>query len=339
MKKFLRNIILFFSITILQHNTNLFTQKKDKYLIVTDIVANIRAQPIDATTSYIKDILQETQVLYNEILKYKDEIPDWYYVECIEQPEFTHNNKWEGYPGWIRKKCVREVEEIVDYDTVVKNSTAKIFSSSSDTAKILFSVSIGTKFKIYGEQNGFYKIKLADGRFGWIKKDDVNIKNKIYLDKIRHQIISTAMHFLGVPYLWGGRCMLMSEVHQKLNLVTGVDCSGFVNLVFRANHIILPRDAHEQWMVTERITNIKDLQPADLIFLAKKEKPESIGHVMIYVNEEMLIESDTTLEGNGVKMTTYQKKFGVTLPELASRDFYTTNGQKVYFGRVKDLKR
>ncbi|MCS7227673.1 MAG: C40 family peptidase [Endomicrobia bacterium] len=309
-----------------------------KYLIVTDIVANIRAKPVDATTSYAKDNLQETQVLFNESLIYKEETNGWFLVECIEQQEFNHNNKWEGYPGWVKKSAVKFVNQIPKYNSVVKTLNAKIYSSSTETAKVIISVPMGVRFEIVEETSEFYKITLPleEHKYGWIKKSALN-KTMPITDKtqVRQNIIATATQLLGTPYFWGGRSPFLPQLKEKI--VTGVDCSGFTSLSYRANNIIIPRDAHEQWMVSTRITNLNELQPADLIFISKKDNYESIGHVMLYVQGEMFLESDSPGSENYVKYRTFQQKFGKTLKELEELNFIVNN-RKIYFGRIKELE-
>ncbi len=44
---------------------------------------------------------RETQLLQGEKVLIKETSGEWIKIEAIEQPEYTHNNKWEGYPGWI----------------------------------------------------------------------------------------------------------------------------------------------------------------------------------------------------------------------------------------------
>ncbi len=54
---------------------------KEQLLIVTVPVANVRKEPLEASSSYVCDDLQETQVLYNEILLCRDEDKDWYILK------------------------------------------------------------------------------------------------------------------------------------------------------------------------------------------------------------------------------------------------------------------
>ncbi len=302
-----------------------------KYLVVIAAAANIRSKPIDAATKYIKDGLQETQVLYNEILLYKNENPDWYYVEATEQPEFTHNNAWQGYPGWIKKKDVKPLNNLPDYNIIVKEKTADIQAAPDENAKFLFTVSMGTKFNVHEQKGGFYKVALTDGGFGWLNINSTNkISEKFSAEKIRENIITTAKKLLRTPYLWGARSIIGNN---QQTILTGVDCSGLTGLVYRANNIIIPRDAHEQWMSAKKIAE-KDLKPGDLIFISKKNEFGSISHVMLYFNKDTFIESPGT--GDSVKITTFKQKFKKTLPELKNVDF-VANNSKIYFGRIKDL--
>lgn len=65
-------------------------------------VANVRATPSEHNGKYEYDPQQETQVELNDpvlVLETKD---GWAHVECPDQMEFTHNNRWQGYPGWIK---------------------------------------------------------------------------------------------------------------------------------------------------------------------------------------------------------------------------------------------
>jgi cell wall-associated NlpC family hydrolase len=302
-----------------------------KYLVVTAPAANIRSKPIDASDAYIKDDLQETQVLYNEILLYKDENADWYYVEAIEQREFTHNNAWQGYPGWIRKKSVKSLRSILNYNIIVKEKTADILSRPDKKAELLFTASMGTKFSAQGKQSSFYKVALANGNFGWLDISSTNkISEKFRGDKARKNIIATAKSLLGTPYLWGARSIL---INSSKTILTGVDCSGLTGLVYRANNILIPRDAHEQWLAAREIT-VKNLLPGDLIFLSKKNKFEAISHVMLYLDKDTFIESPGT--GDSVKFTTFKRKFDKTLFEI-EKDNFIANNSKIYFGRIKDL--
>jgi cell wall-associated NlpC family hydrolase len=71
----------------------------------------------------------------------------------------------------------------------------------------------------------------------------------------------------------------------------GVDCSGFVKLVFYARGIILARDASQQARYGEAVdfTNRNNLQPGDLLFFGRTA--QRITHVGIYLGNGDFIHS------------------------------------------------
>ena len=68
------------------------------------------------------------------------------------------------------------------------------------------------------------------------------------------QLLEAAQLFLSAPYLWGGRTPF------------GVDCSGFIQMIFKVNGVFLKRDAHQQAQVGETINFISDALPGDVAF-------------------------------------------------------------------------
>ena len=62
------------------------------------------AMPSD-DPALLTDDKRETQLLFQEkVLIHENPSGNWVRIEAIEQPEFTHHNRWEGYPGWIQNK-------------------------------------------------------------------------------------------------------------------------------------------------------------------------------------------------------------------------------------------
>ena len=314
-----KNLLLFIPLLLLCAGT-VFADGPERFLAVSVPVADIRSVPQDAKGGYGHDDLSETQVLYNEILRYRGENADWYQVEAQEQKEFSHHKSWQGYPGWIRKEKAVFIEGLPEYGLVVNVRTAKVFQAPSFSSEMLFSVYLGTKFQEIGREPDFYKVRLPGNAFGWIAENDVaRIDAAIGEDQRRQDIVREARLFLDTPYLWGGR-----------SIATGVDCSGLVNLAYRASGIDIPRDAHEQWMLSKPI-GADELKPADLIFLSRKGDFRSIVHVMLFLGGEDFIEGPGT--GQRVRVCDFKKKFGSSLRELKEK-YFIASGQKIYFGRI-----
>ncbi len=95
----------------------------------------------------------------------------------------------------------------------------------------------------------------------------------------REQLIREAKQFLGAPYLWGGRSSFL------YGIIASVDCSGLINLLYRAQGITIPRNAHEQSCFGKRTTNPL---PGDPLYLAKEER---VSHVVLKLNDDFFLES------------------------------------------------
>jgi cell wall-associated NlpC family hydrolase len=314
----------------------------DRYLIVTEPIADLRREPLDpARGDYKYDNLQETQLLLNEVLLYRGENDEWYQVEAIEQSDFTPEALWRGYPGWVRKRAVREVKKVKRNTIVIKGKGTYVYMEPDQASKTIITVSMGTRFHATGEiMGGFCQVSLPKGGNGWVvKRNTRDMARKIDEKQLRRRMVSTAKLFLGVPYLWGGRS-IKSEARSKRSegrknsklagIACGVDCSGLTNLVFRANNIDIPRNAHVQWMVTPKITQ-EAMQPGDLIFVSNQDEFYKISHVMIFLGEEEFIEALET--GTIVKINSFRDKFGKTLVELAKQDLVIEN-KKIYCGKM-----
>jgi len=91
------------------------------------------------------------------------------------------------------------------------------------------------------------------------------------------QVVSIAMQYLGVPYVWGGASP------------SGFDCSGLVMYVYAQVGISLPHYTVAQWDYPNAISVPRDqLEPGDLVFFA------GLGHVGIYIGNGEFIHAPHT---------------------------------------------
>lgn len=113
-------------------------------------------------------------------------------------------------------------------------------------------------------------------------------------------LVATAHEFLpGAPhavktYLWGG------SVGREL------DCSGYLQTVYRVCGTQLPRDADQQQAfsvpVAATLDKISELQPGDLVFFS--EKREYADHIGMYIGENRFIHCSSSGPYPGVKVNT-----------------------------------
>ena len=92
-----------------------------------------------------------------------------------------------------------------------------------------------------------------------------------------------ALHYLGVPYLWGGESP------------KGFDCSGLVAYVYAQLGITLPHYAAAQYQLGVGVPR-DQLQPGDLVFF------DALDHVGIYIGGGQFVHAPHT--GDVVKITT-----------------------------------
>lgn len=93
---------------------------------------------------------------------------------------------------------------------------------------------------------------------------------------------------------------------------TPKDCSDFVDQVFAANGLALPRTAVGMSIVGTRIKSAKDLRMGDLVFFSGSKPNRIVGHVGIYDNNGIFIHLPD--KGTGVRMESlyndyYRKRY------------------------------
>jgi cell wall-associated NlpC family hydrolase len=94
-------------------------------------------------------------------------------------------------------------------------------------------------------------------------------------------ITQIAFTFINTAYLWGGRS------------VFGIDCSGFVQLVFKFLHYPLLRDAQDQATQGTLVNFLQEARCGDLAFFDNAEG--KIIHVGILLNQHEIIHSSGTV--------------------------------------------
>ena len=94
-------------------------------------------------------------------------------------------------------------------------------------------------------------------------------------DQRLERVVDTALFFQHAPYLWGGRTLF------------GIDCSGFVQIVYKLAGITLQRDASQQALQGETVHFLPEVQPGDVAFFDNDEG--RIIHVGILLNQKEII--------------------------------------------------
>lgn len=160
---------------------------------------------------------------------------------------------------------------------------------------------------------------------GTIVEQGLNVENdngvvKGVLACSENNLIRQAFRFLGEGYGWGG-------------LEKNVDCSSFVQDIYRSVGIELPRDSDKQEKSMARSISLKGMTREQRLGILRKSKPGSLvflpGHVMLYLgtdenNEPLVIHalsSYYTFEGDK-KLKHYVRKVIVS-------DLHFMNSNKI----------
>ena len=95
---------------------------------------------------------------------------------------------------------------------------------------------------------------------------------------VGRKIVEAAEHYLGIPYKWGG------------SGPGGVDCSGLVQLAYKAAGISIPRISFQQADAGTRVSQ-KALRPGDLVAWDNSSRNDGADHIAIYIGNGQIIEA------------------------------------------------
>lgn len=171
---------------------------------------------------------------------------------------------YDGYEGWMDTKQIKTVTEEYLANRKVTMITEDFSSIMTLEGKTLLSMGSEVEFPAVASRRSH---------------------------DVRESIALTAKEFLNIPYLWGGKSFF------------AVDCSGFVQLVFKIHNIKMPRDTYQQAEVGEALSFVEESQPGDLAFFENSEG--KIIHVGIMLDNQKIIHASgkvriDTLDSSGI---------------------------------------
>lgn len=218
-------------------------------------IVNLSVIPVRRFPADNKEMVN--QLLFGECIYILDKKDNWFLIKSF------HDN----YEGWIDSKQILIVDEqyFEEYKAnkhcLLKDYTAKVFFNEKD----FFYILTGSTLPFFN--NGYIRIGKKKLK---ILSNDIIIPEKKNFQKIT----DFSMIYLNTPYLWGGRSIF------------GIDCSAFVQNVYRYIDINLPRDASMQAELGRNIL-LSETKCGDLAFF--KNNKNKITHVGIILNKNKII--------------------------------------------------
>lgn len=187
--------------------------------------------------------------------------------------DVSESGKWlkikiyfDDYEGWIDAKQHYPVSD--EYYEQINNSDYKItldYTSNILFKKKLINIVIGSVLPI--ATNELFKMEEQLAFNGDAKS--LNQRREFDFIKV------IAFRYINSPYLWGGKSPF------------GIDCSGFVQQVFKIAGYRLQRDARKQAVQGEKVDGLEQASPGDLLYFSNNEG--RINHVGILLEDNEVI--------------------------------------------------
>lgn len=248
--------------------------------IVTAMIANLHAKP-NAASELIDEVLYGMPV---QILKELED--DWVRVQTAYR-----------YEGYCQKKHLFIDDSITrawldDATYVIHQSFADILQEPRIQSAKIMTLVRGSILRIIpneGLDAEWATVQLATGETGYLRKKWLQEKVAEYSlseQKMREQVVQTALGYLATPYRWGGKSPL------------GIDCSGLCSMAYMLNGVQIYRDAQivEGFPIKE--ISFDHIQKGDLLYFP--------GHIAMYLGDSQYVHA--SIGGNEVNINSLDEQ-------------------------------
>jgi len=202
--------------------------------------ASLRVRPSD-------DAAQDSELLFGEVFTVYDRGQGWAWGQAA-------NDLYVGY--------VKENALATPFATQAKVSAllAPVFPLADLKTPVRDLLPMNAAVPVL-ERSGDY-VQIGDGRY----------LHQCHLATAEKDFVTVAEHFLGAPYVWGGKTY------------AGLDCSGLIQTALQAVGKAAPRDTDMMEKALGDVASLSDLRRGDLVFWK--------GHMGVMLDETRLLHAN-----------------------------------------------
>jgi len=215
-------------------------------------ICNLAIVPVRLEPSHRSEMV--SQLLFGEHFEILETAKGWVKIKI----------NFDSYEGWIDEKQYQPISEsefgLLSSKDIILNADLIEYISGKDN--LLFPIPLASTLTFLDNP----QINTSGFSFEGLKTSGTQPKSNI---------LKTAFMYLNSPYLWGGKTPF------------GIDCSGFVQMVYKLNGYKLFRDAYQQATQGEVLSFIEEAEAGDLAFFDNDEG--KIVHVGILMNDNYII--------------------------------------------------
>jgi hypothetical protein len=200
------------------------------------------------------------------------------YVEILEEEEYFVKVKclYDGYEGWVQANQLTQVEEVLDTTKFISTWIEEIMINGRNK-------NIPMCSPVYHTKQG--KMMFGQTEVNYFMDDD-SFWDSSEMKMTKSLLKEVYTKFIDTPYLWGGKS------------VFGIDCSGFVQQVFKMFGVKLLRDAYLQAEQGSVVESLKETKLGDLAFFQNENG--RVTHVGIILENNQIVHASGKVRINTI---------------------------------------
>lgn len=226
--------------------------------------------PLRSGPSHKSEML--SQILFGEKYYIIEKFGHWARIKTL----------FDNYTGWVDLNHFQQINDTEDSNGYILNRPLVCYRH--DNTKLVLEAGC----EIYNPDFEVRTFTLAGGKYTASK--DFSESYVV----CRESLADTALRFINSPYIWGGR------------IPSGIDCSGFTQLVYKIHGIPIPRDSGMQAEEGECVSFVSEAMPGDLVFFDNERG--RVSHVGMIISEGLVIHASgrvriDTIDHQGIYRT------------------------------------